>query len=161
MKSVYLARPFAVAILTLLLAIPCVAQKENKRAIKRLPSAVLSAFQKEYPNAKIIGSGKERQGGKTVYEVESKDSTISRDLIYAANGNVIEVEESVPIKDLPEAVAGAVKTGYPKAQITKSERLTRGPDVRYEMQLKEGKKAISLEISVNGVILHSTISKAK
>lgn len=116
------------------------AQEAKKPAKKpaakvQLPAAITNAFQKAYPNAKITGTSKETEGGKTVYEVESTDQGMSRDLLYNADGTVVEVEEGMNPADLPGPVAAALKKLYPKAKVTKAEKLTRGETLEYELAL--------------------------
>ena len=91
-----------------------------------LPPAVASAFKKAYPNAVINASAKEEENGETVYEIESVDKGMNRDLLYRADGTVLECEEQIKEADLPAPVIAALKTLYPKATVTKAERTTKG-----------------------------------
>jgi uncharacterized cupredoxin-like copper-binding protein len=147
-----------VAALTLCLAAGVAAQEAKKPAKKpaaekseqaeakkpaakvQLPPAITEAFQKAYPNAKITGTAKETEGAKTVYEVESVDQGLNRDLIYNPDGTVVEIEEAMKPADLPAPVSDALKKLYPKAKITKAEKLTRGETVEYEMALSGAPK---------------------
>jgi uncharacterized membrane protein YkoI len=109
-------------------------------ATVKLPPAVAEAFQKAYPDATIEGTSKETEKGKTVYEVESVDKGMNRDLSYAADGTLLECEEQIKPEDLPAAVADAFKKLYPKASITKAERTTEGQTVKYELAVKGAPK---------------------
>ena len=106
----------------------------------QLPAAITAAFEKAYPNAKITGTSKETEGGKTVYEVESVDQGLNRDLIYNADGTVVEMEEAMKPADLPVPVSEALKKLYPKAKVTKAEKLTRGQTLQYELALSGAPK---------------------
>jgi hypothetical protein len=109
-----------------------------------LPAAITAAFKKAYPNATIRGTSKETENGKTVYEVESVDNGSARDLIYGADGQVIEIEEQMNPADLPAPVGAGVKKLYPTATIAVAEKMTRGTTVQYELQLKgAAKKSVS------------------
>jgi hypothetical protein len=125
-------------------------QEENAGAKKykiavQLPAPVTAAFKKTYPNATIRGTAKETEGGKTVYEVESVENGRARDLIYAADGTVTEIEEEMNPADLPAPVSAGVKKLYPTATIAVAERLTRGTTVQYELQLEgAAKKSVAL-----------------
>jgi hypothetical protein len=105
-----------------------------------LPAAVTAAFTKAYPAAQIKASAKETENGKTVYEVESVDKGLNRDLLYAEDGTVLECEEQIRETDLPSPVAAALKQLYPKATITKAERTTKGTVVQYDLALKGAPK---------------------
>jgi|GEM_PF-469747 len=107
--------------------------------LKILPPAVLGAFQKAYPKAEIKGASKETEKGVTYYEIESVDGKMNRDLLYAADGKVVEVEEAVAPGALPAAVLKALEKAYPGYQILKAEDL-----------LKDGQKLFELQIQVNG-----------
>ncbi len=102
-----------------------------------LPPAIGAAFKKAYPNATIKNVSKETEDGVQQYEVESVDGGRTRDLMYLANGTVMEVEEEVARADLPPAVVAAVAARYPKATTTRRERvtITKGHVVEYELGL--------------------------
>jgi uncharacterized membrane protein YkoI len=104
-----------------------------------LPPTVLAAFQKAYPKAEIKGASKETEKGVTYYEIESVDGKMNRDLLYTADGKVVEVEEAVAPGALPPAVLKALDKAYPGYKILKAEDL-----------LKDGQKLFELEIQVNG-----------
>jgi hypothetical protein len=110
----------------------------------QLPAPVTAAFKQAYPKATIRGTAKETEGGKTVYEVESVESGKARDLMYAADGAVLEIEEELNPADLPAPVTASLKKLYPKATITVAERLTKGAAVQFELQIKgAAKKSVS------------------
>jgi hypothetical protein len=89
----------------------------------------------------IKNTAKETENGKAVYEVESVDKGMNRDLIYNPDGTVVECEEQISPADLPAPVAAALKQLYPKATITKAEKLMKGQTLQYEMALKGAAKA--------------------
>ena len=66
--------------------------QEKKINIKALPRAVRAAFQQTYPKATMTGAATEVEDGKTIYEVESIDGTINRDLLFTEKGEVYERE---------------------------------------------------------------------
>jgi hypothetical protein len=107
----------------------------------QLPAAVTDAFKKAYPDAVIKNTGKEVENGKTVYEVESVDKGMNRDLIYSPDGTVVELEEQINPADLPAPVTAALKQLYPKATVTKAEKLMKDGAVQYEMALKGAAKS--------------------
>ena len=115
----------------------------------KLPPAILIAFQQAYPKATIKNVLKETAGGKTVYEVESVDKGLTRDLNYNPDGTVIDIEEEVAGADIPAAVSDAVKKMYPKATVTKAEKMTTGQVVTYELTLKGAPKP-TVELTPDG-----------
>jgi hypothetical protein len=117
---------------------------------------VTAAFQKAYPNAKIKGTSKEVENGKTLYEVESVDGKINRDLLYNADGTCAEIEESVPVKALPSDVAASLKKNFPKGKVLKSEKLTKGETIQYELLVKSGKEQHEVVFDPQGAIVKDT-----
>ncbi len=109
-------------------------------AQSKAPAPIQAAFAKQFPGATIKKVSKEKRDGKVVYEVESTDAGQSRDIIYSATGDLIEMEEGLAIASLPAPVAAAAKSMYPKATIVTAEKLTAGNLVTYELILKGAPK---------------------
>jgi hypothetical protein len=114
---------------------------EKDEAVKagakvQLPAGVVGAFKKAYPDAVIKASAKETENGKAVYEIESVDKGLNRDLLYAADGTVLECEEQIKEADVPAPVMAALKKLYPKGTITKAEKTTKGQALQYDLALK-------------------------
>jgi hypothetical protein len=118
----------------------------------KLPAAVLAAFRTAYPNATIRNVAKETETGKVVWEVQSVDNGLARDLVYSLDGTVIEFEEQIDPGTLPAAVSAALKAKYPTATITKAEKLRKGTTLTYEMALK-GASHKTVEIAPDGTII--------
>lgn len=91
------------------------------------------AFEAVYPKATITNVSTEKEDGEIRYEVESVDGAMARDLIYRADGTVVEMEEGLAETDLPQPVRDAVAAKYPKGRILKAERLAHGTTVSYEL----------------------------
>jgi len=135
-----------------LLAVAAVAQ-EKKITGKDVPAAVISAFKTAYPNATIRGYAREKENGKVFYEIESREGTTTRDVLYNPDGTVAEIEESIAVTDLPAEVQQAMKEKFPKAAITKAERTTAGDKVSYEIVARQGKKRVTIEFDSSGKML--------
>ncbi len=129
------------------------AQAEKKIAKKDVPASIIAAFAQAYPKAIVKTYIKEQKDGKTVYELESKDGSLSRDVIYAADGTVLEVEEAMDVKALPEAVAKAVLAQYPKAALKTAEKITKGAIIEYEVGFKSGKSTMEMVLDANGTVV--------
>jgi hypothetical protein len=119
---------------------------------KDLPAAVLTAFKQAYPNAAIKGASKEEENGQIIYEIESKDGRQFRDLLYAADGKVLEVEEVVNFDQLPAAVQQAIKAKYPKAKIEKAGKAVKGSVVNFEVKLESGEEDVTMVLEADGKI---------
>ncbi|MBN1559684.1 PepSY-like domain-containing protein [candidate division KSB1 bacterium] len=131
---------------------------EESIHVSDLPAPVLSAFQKAYPNAKIKEAAKEEEDGQVVYEIESEDGKQKRDILYAADGTLIELEEAMPFGELPAAVKKAVTEKYPDAKVEKAEKLTKGSTIQYEVSLEDGDQDVEVVLDAQGNIIHAEAS---
>src|SRR6267154_1646446 len=81
----------------------------QEKKIKRsdLPPAVEKTVAAQSAGAAIRGFSTEKEKGQTFYEAEMMVNGHSRDLLIAADGTVVEVEEQVAFDSLsPEVRAG-------------------------------------------------------
>lgn len=136
-------------------------EKEEKVKPGNLPAAVKSAFNKAYPNAKITGASTEKENGVTYYEIESLDGKVRRDLLYTEDGSVAEIEETISAKALPKKIHEAFGKEFPKAEILRAEKTTRGTDVTYELRIKETGKTREVVFDTSGVVLKKEESDEK
>ncbi len=135
--------------------------QEKKITKKDVPAAVLSAFQKAYPKAKVKGYSTETENGKTTFEVESMQGKMTLDVEYLSDGTATEVEEGLAAKDLPAPVLDAVKAKYANGKIAKAEKKTVGDVVTYELKVMTGKTHAGLEIDPSGKVIRESKGSAK
>jgi hypothetical protein len=128
------------------------AGEADKKANISAPEAILKAFHKTYPAAKILNVSKESKDGQIYYEIESLDGTVRRDLLYLSDGAVFEIEEAIALGDLPVKVTDSLKAMYPDGKIQKAERITRGSVVEYEVLLENGEDNLEVLLGSNGTI---------
>src|SRR2546430_12452805 len=133
-----------IAMAVSLLAVSALAQ-EKKITAQQVPAAVIAAFKNSYPHATIRGYAQEKENGKVFYEIESREGTTQRDVLYNPDGTVAEVEESISTSDLPAEAQEAIRKQYPKAVVTLAERTTAGDKVGYEVAARQGRKRITME----------------
>jgi uncharacterized membrane protein YkoI len=142
--------------LTLILSGIAVAQEKPKTGavdLTVLPSAVLNAFKTAYPNAVITGASKEVENGVTQYEVESVDGKLNRDLIYSADGKVVEMEITTAPENLPAPVKQTLAKEYPGAKVLKAEILTKDGTTSYELSIQVKDKKMGVTIDPQGKII--------
>ena len=153
MKSAIAFKRLTLIAIGLLLASLSASAQETKISEKDVPQAVIAAFKSAYPNATVRAYAKEKEHGKLFYEIESKDGATMRDLLYNPDGTVAEIEETVAVTDLPAEAQQAIKSKYPKAVVTKAEKVTEGDKIKYEVSARSGKKRISLSFDADGKLL--------
>ncbi len=157
-------RPSSAMILVLfaaLLAAPSGDAQEKKIDKKDVPAAVLSAFAKSYPHAKIKGTTSEVEKGTIYYEIESLDGTQARDILYQADGTAVEIEEVISPRALPKSVNAAIASEFGKPLISKAERVRKGAEISYEVHVKLGSKTGSIVVDDSGKVLEKSPLKAK
>ncbi len=117
--------------------------------ISKLPAAVQKTVQDETKNATDVKVSKETEGGKTLYEVESKVKGKGRDLMVNAQGTVLSIEEEMALADIPGPARTAIEKLAMGGAIGKVEAVTKGSVVTYEAVItKKGMK--KTEVMVNG-----------
>ena len=143
--------------LSLILGLALALSAQEKKITKKdVPAAVVSAFEKAYPKAKVKGYSTETENGKKYFEVESTIGKMTLDVSYLADGTAAEIEEGVTAGSLPDAVKATVKANFPKGTIAKAEKKTVGTVVTYEMNITTGKKSVGVEIDPTGKILNQS-----
>ena len=151
------------ATLLLAFALPTFAQKEmsHEQAVKKgqVPKVILAAFEKAYPKAKVKGYSKETDAGKVVYEIESKEGTVARDVSYDSEGNLLSVEETLPFSNLPKAVQDASKKEFPKSKIAKCEKVVKGTTTQYELVFRSGKNVHEVVFDPDGKVMEKEEGK--
>jgi len=138
--------------LALLIAMTGAADARQQSTSSTMPAAVRTAFEQAHPKATIDHWAAEKKDGQPVFEIESHEGQQKRDLLYAADGRLIESEETIGVASLPEAVRQAVTRAYPKATMQKAERVVRGQVTEYEVSLK-GAKVKELVLHADGTLV--------
>lgn len=143
-------------ILTIFLIAFGLANANAKEVSKhQVPKAVLEAFEKAHPSAEEIEFEKEMVEGKAVYEVEYKENGKEFEITYDADGVILQIEETLDVKALPEPIIQAISKAYPKATIEGAEKVINpdGTVAAYEVEIKTEGKKLELELDANGKIL--------
>ena len=132
--------------------LPCLAYAaEHRLTREQLPAAVASAVTEHTQGATIKGFSTEREHGKQVYEAETVVDGHTRDLQFASDGTLEEVEEEVPLASLPPEVQRALTAKAKGAQITKVESLVKGDKlVAYEAATLSGRKKGEVQVGPKG-----------
>jgi len=130
------------------------AQDEKKISMKTAPPAVREAFEKQFPQARVLGVSEEKAPEGMLYEVESEWRGRHYDVTYKAGGALVSVEETIPMSEVPPAVAAALKKEFPSAKVVRAEKITEGGVLSYEFQLKGGPKK-EAKFSADGKLLES------
>ncbi|MCX6593403.1 MAG: hypothetical protein NTZ56_17960 [Acidobacteria bacterium] len=127
----------------------CQAAPATPLRLADLPAAVQKAVEKEtQAGAKIekiktekvtLPSGREETG----YEVEFELKDQEREIVYAASGEVLQIEEEISWKQVPAAAQRAIQAAAKGGKLRKTDRLQRQGQVLYEAELEIGGKRSS------------------
>jgi uncharacterized membrane protein YkoI len=128
---------------------------EKELSKHQVPKAVLEAFEKAYPTAKELQFEQEMFEGKVTYEVEFKEHGKEYEVLYGADGSVLQKEETIEIHALPEPVSQAVMNAHPKATVKEAEKVMKpdGTITSYEVEIKSEGKELELDVDSSGKIL--------
>ncbi len=146
----YTYRPttcFSPILLSVLLAAGCSQNVDLNRDAPQADAAVKAAL----PEASMTGASREHKIGVTLYEVHMTQGHRELDVTVSAEGQIIEVETTVELSDVPEPARGAIAAATKDATIDKLERVEhrgklRGgritmldaPEVLYEANYHKG-----------------------
>jgi hypothetical protein len=100
---------------------------------KDVPAPVKTAFQKNFPQAKVEKWEKEGIN----FEVEFKLNKSEQSVLFDAQGSIIETEMEIEISQLPTGVLDYIKTNYKGQLVKEAAKITdtKGT-VSYETEIK-------------------------
>ena len=130
------------------------AMAAGKLELKDLPPAVRKTVEAETKGATIknIVKEKEKEKGKTIYEVETMVNGKSRDIVVASTGALETVEEQADLDSFPAAAKAAILKTIADGKLTMAETLKKGSTLNYEAAYttKSGKKK-EIVVTAEGV----------
>lgn len=140
-------------LLFLVATLGCIAVSAQEKKISRsdLPPAVEKTVSAETNGATIRGFSTEIENGKRIYEAELTVNGHGKDISMDAAGNIIEVEEEVPMAALRAEVQDGLKKAAGAGTITRIESLTKnGKLVAYEAAVRNGAKRSEIQVGPDG-----------
>ena len=125
------------ALMAVVFLMPVLAYAGDTRVtLTDLPAAVLRAVQRETKGTTIRSISRETENGRTVYEVETDAAGRTKDLLFDANGTILEIEEEIAAADVPAAALTAITRTAGRGKVTKIEKVTKGAAISYEAQIQ-------------------------
>ncbi len=112
----------------------------QKIAPTELPAEVKRAFEEAYPNATLLNSVSFVRDGATFFKLSTLDGSKSRELLYAADGALLEFIESISALELPEAIKVVLHEEHPNTSIVSARRIVSAAPTLYEVTLKVGEE---------------------
>ncbi|MEM5566166.1 PepSY-like domain-containing protein [Psychroserpens sp. AS72] len=116
------------------------------------PDAVKATFQNMYPGENDPDWHKDDNGN---YESNFKIDGIKYRADFSPNGNWIETETSIDVKDLPKAIRDIIKADYGSEDITEIEKVEHhSKGLFYDVEFKRKGKNRDVEFKENGDIIN-------
>jgi uncharacterized membrane protein YkoI len=143
------------AVLLTLLVFGLSAQDE-KVAPDKLPPKVAETVKARFPGATITQATKTKENGETVYDIEMTKDGRKHEIDVKEDGSIVNFENQIDVKKLPEAVTSAVKTKYPNCTIKEAMEVVVIKDKKdvveeYEVIIDTAeKKDVELTVSPDG-----------
>ena len=126
---------------------------EAKVKMSDLPPAVQSAVKEQSKGATILNLSKETENGKTEYEAELTVNGQHRDISFDSAGNVISVEDEVPLGSVPEAARTAIQKAAGAGAVRKVELVKENGRTFYEAAIRKGGKISEIQVDADGVLI--------
>jgi uncharacterized membrane protein YkoI len=126
---------------------------EVKVKMSDLPAAVQSAVKEQSKGATVRGLTKDTENGKTEYEAELTVNGHNRDVSFDAAGNVISVEDEVPLSSVPEAARAAIQKAAQSGTIRKVELVKENGKTFYEAAIRKAGKSSEIQVDSNGSLI--------
>ncbi len=123
--------------------------EESERKVKEseVPAAALAALKAVAKDAKLMGFEEEKANGITYYEAEWKDGAGKKEAKVTADGELMEIEESVSLSAVPKAVVDAAKKIAGADAAIHVEKMTA---FYYEVEYRKGMKQHEIIIMPDG-----------
>jgi uncharacterized protein YuzE len=125
--NVTMMRTLTALVLSLSLGVR-IARAEGKKVVAPTagcPPAVIMSASRAFPGAKITACKAAKEAGSDQFEVKlTRKVGGAIEVDFASNGNVLQIEETIAINKLPDAVAKAFKAKYPKAKANRAGKQT-------------------------------------
>jgi hypothetical protein len=100
---------------------------------KDVPTPVKTAFQKNFPHAKVEKWEKEGVNFEAEFELNKTEQSV----LFDANGNLLETEVEIKLTQLPKGVLEYVKANYNGQKLKEAAKITDAKGtVTYEAEIK-------------------------
>ena len=113
------------------------------------PQAVMQTFTKAYPNAE---KARWIQAGED-FQVEFEQNAREGEIRYSKAGAVLMTEMEIATDALPEAIRLVLANDYPNIQVEEVDRITKGGEVMYEVELDTEESSLEIMFTEDGKVL--------
>jgi hypothetical protein len=128
--------------------------------LDQVPKPIMDTVKARFADIKVVSAGKEKaEDGNLIYEITLDDKGMNIDATLSPEGKLVLIEKQITRKDLPEKVAKALESKFPKSRYRKVEAVFNVKDEEetlgyYEVLLITPQKLIrGVELAADGKIL--------
>ena len=114
------------------------------------PAALAAKLKADFPKAYQV----EWEVANDIYEVEFDIKFRDYAAYYDAKGNLLMVVEEIYRSELPAVVKNAAKTKYPKYNFEDIDKIRRGTEVFYKIEMEYRDTEVKLLIHADGTIVN-------
>ena len=123
---------------------------KNSKSRDVIPSTELSKkFKSDFPKAYKA----EWEVAEDLYEVEFEVKSRDGKAYYDAKGNLLMLVEEIYRSELPAVVRNAAETKYPKYKFEDIDKIRRGTEVFYKIEMELRDTEVKLLIKQDGIVL--------
>jgi uncharacterized membrane protein YkoI len=157
--SLFLKSTALIVLATISMADSVRADEEEAVPLEKLPTAVLEAVKKMFPQAEMVNASMEKEDDEVEYEVSLKEKGKQIDVMVEADGEIEELEKEIGLQDLPKAVTEPLEKMHAKSTWKSAEAVFEIEDGKeelefYEVQLKSADgKEMEIKIKPSGKIV--------
>jgi uncharacterized membrane protein YkoI len=135
------------------LSVRAAEDKEEKVSLDKIPASAAKAIKEAVGGEKIQGLSKEKDEGKTVYEVSFHKGGRAHDVTVDESGKVVSDEEVIPVEEAPKNIREAIEKEHPGGKIEKLERITEGGKISYEVLISGKGKREEIKFDSKGGVV--------
>lgn len=118
-----------------------------------VPKEVSESFANKYQKAKAI---KWENEDNNLWEVEFKIANIEYDASFSINGEWLETETEIKVKELPENIKQKIASDFSDFEIEEAEKIETPKYKGFEVEIEKEETKIILVFDENGTILKNT-----
>jgi hypothetical protein len=124
-------------------------EKERRIDLAKVPAAVKRAADMAAPDVTWHHASKET---RTIYELTGKNAHGREvEVEVTPEGEVIEIETAIPLREVPKVALDAFKAKYPHLKATGAESVwERGRIVAYDILTRKDHKSVEYRVSPDG-----------
>lgn len=139
-----------------IIGLPLVGTSQEQIDVSKLPPKVADAVNARFPGATITQATKENENGVVIYDIEMTRDGKKHEMDCKEDGTLVDIQNEIPVQDLPAAATKAIKAKYPNCTIKEAAEIlvvTGKQEVRDHFEVlidTPDKKDLELTVSLDG-----------